>query len=322
MRRFWSMLGWGCILLGAGCLIGVVVTFLLLGLGNTEVLLLGSLCGGFTGGVLLLGLLGMFGVRQSGRLGLRELDALERADSEDSFFVGEGTLITFGEGQALLHRASEKKKILLPYAELRFFAVCIRKAPRDRGEDSVVIEVPAHYLAKNGKADKDAPPALIQTEGKPRLYACLQKYGLELIGKSEKGSGKKFTLRKKFTLPDRRKRKQALVYLGLSVLCLALGIGLAFWNAALGAVVTAMGLYFIFRAALSYFRSGRVLAVYEEGLFWKEDPVFLKWEEIVRVFRCGERELQVECPYGAYCFPLPEGAFEEISRRYPQKCKE
>lgn len=319
LRRLWSALGWACIFLGTGCLIGVVVTFVMIGLGSRDLVLLGALCGGFTGGVLLFALCGIFGIKKSGRVGFRELDALEREDSEESFFVGEGTLLTFGEDRAILHRASEKKKISVPYAEMKFYAVCNRRAPRDRGEDSVIVEIPAHYLSKKGGREND-PPALVQTDGKQRLYDCLVRHGLELIGKSGKGSGKKFTLIKKFSLPDEKKRRRTVIYLCLSVFCLAAGIGLAFWQTAIGAVLSAVGLYFITRAAISCFRSSRVLGIYEEGLFWKEDPVFLKWEEIVHISRYGTGELQVDCPYGAYRFPLPEGAYEAIETRHFALC--
>ena len=63
-----------------------------------------------------------------------------------------------------------------------------------------------------------------------------------------------------------------------------------------------------------------MLALYREGLWWKEsarnDSVFLLWNEVegCGVEDCGGRELlAVRCAYGAYHFPVFESAQEEIA---------
>ena len=325
-KQAWSICGWAAIVLAVLCMLGLVVALIMLGLGNEHIALLGILCGAFAGGALLCGLSGFFSVRRGEFWFSRELDALERADSEDSFFVGEDTMVTFGEGAALLHNS--ERSVSVPYAEMRFFSVCNRRKPREKGEWSVLMEVPASYVMK--KTKKGEPPVLVRTEGKPRLYAVLQKYGLTLLGEQRGEEARtRFTKLRTFSLPDRAKRKKSLWLMLLGVAVAGAGVGLLFYIQALGAPVIVVGGYIVLRALASYLRAKRVFAVYREGLYLAEltlrDSFFLKWEEIVSLVPAeAEKQeiLRAHCLYGAYDFPRPEGAYEYLKEQFPGKCGE
>ena len=285
--------------------------------------LLYILTGVFLGGAVAFALLAVLFSKTAQTALLRELDFIERCDGENSFFVGEGTLATFGNGKLTLHEEAGGKVIFVPYAEMRFFSVCTRHAPKDKGEWSVVIEMPARYIAKN-KADKGAPPALVQTDYKPRLYECIGREGLELIGEvpaESKREKKQYECIKKFVRPDSPKRKRAAVMIAAGAVLLAASFPVAFlWEATVGAVAGVVGAFLLGRSVYSFLKAKSVLALYREGLWWKEsarnDSVFLLWNEVegCGVEDCGGRELlAVRCAYGAYHFPVFEGAQEEIA---------
>lgn len=325
--KIWGAFGWTFIILALLGMLGLVVAFIMLGLGVGRAGLLGVLSGSFGGGAVLCGVLGYLTVKRGEHFSDLALDAEERADSEDSFFVGEGTLASFGEEELVIH-GEKDKKICVPYREIRVFSVCVRVKPREKGEWSVLVELPARYLVK--KAKKEDPPVLVQTEGKERLYQTLKKRGLELLGEPPANRAKKpekFTRMRKFELPDRKKRKTKLLLAALGGAVVCGGIGLAFYMLSLGAVVAVIGLYVLGRALVGYAQAKRVFAVYEEGLYLKElslqDSFFLKWEEIVSL-KAAEVEKQpavrAECLYGAYDFPRPDGAYEYLKEKFPDKC--
>lgn len=335
-RRVFAGIGWACIILAVLCMLAVIVSFLLLGLGKGDPVLVGWLCGGSAGGAVACGGLGFLFMRRSFFFERTETDAEERADSEDSYFIGEGTLATFGKDALRIHRApaarGKDKTILVPYDQMRIFSVCMRRAPREKGEWCVALEIPARYLLKEGKVKKDDPPMLVEADGKPRIYASMKKYGLSVLGElppfaREDGEERteKFTRLKKFVLPDRAKRRRALIFCVLGLALAAGGIGASFWQLTVGALLSVMGIYLAGRSAVSYVRSCRIFSVYREGIFLKErnaqDSVFLKWEEFGRLTRTEDGEtLRAECPYGSYDFPCPAGAYEWLSEQFPDQC--
>ena len=294
--------------------------------------LLYVLTGAFAGGAVVSALLGFLLGKLSQKAYEEERDFLERWDSEDSFFVGESTLATFTEKGVRLHSSERKEVISVPKAELRFFSVCTRHRAKERGEWSVAIEIPARYLAK--KPEAGAPPVLVQADGKERLYTCLEKYGMPLLGEAPlRGtapSKQKFAQKKAYSIPDAAKRRRALVLMGLGVLLFAGGIALALTlMPSTGAVVAVLGGFIGGRATFSFVRARRTLAVYDEGILWREenffDSVFLKWDEIERLEsenRDGTSFLKVDCAYGSYHFMNPQGAYEYIQAVQPEKCAE
>ncbi len=327
-RKAANILSWILIVLAIVCAIGFLVCIAILGLRGINSALLGWLCGGSLLGAALLGCGGYLFVRRTDSLMKAELDALEREDGADSFYVGDGTLCTFGKEQICIHGAAPKsKKVRVPYAELRFFSVCVRHAPRERGDWVVVLELPAHYLTKGSK--REDPPVLIQTDGKQRLYDCLEKYGLSLLGEPPAQREGTFTLLQKYRLPDRKKRLRSALFLALGAFAAVCGVGIAFWNVTIGAVVAVFGLYLSAYSAIGFVRAKEIFSVFREGIYYRSQAIaeraFLKWEEIGRLMPAASKGvpvLRAECAYGAYEFPRPEGAYEYIRERFPKKCGE
>lgn len=315
------------------CLVGALVCLVLTEAGERpdEVkTLLYILAGSFAGGAVLLGLLAFAFSKRSGAVYSAELDYRERCDGENSFFVGDGTLATFEENHLRLHAENGgQEQIFVPYSEMRFFSVCTRRAPREKGEWSVVMEIPVKYLSKDGEKDGEKP-ALVQADAKERLYRVLEENGLALVGERESaGSGKKFTPLQKYTFPDRAGRKRVLMQLILGAVCIGAGFGVAFFARTPGIILAVFGATLLGRAVWAYAAKKSVLSVYEEGMYWKEerraDSVFLKWEEITRISaeeKKGLSLLKVECAYGAYRFLSKEGVPEYIKEKHPEKCSE
>lgn len=323
--RLCAGLGMGLAVLGLLCLAGLIVSLLLLGLKDTGLSLYAILCGSFAGGAALTGGLGACFMRAGERFAAKERDALERADSEESFFVGEGTLARFGK-ESFIIRSEKGRQVAVPYAETAFYSVCTRTSPKEKGEWSVLLEFPARLL--DPKSGENAPPVLIQTDGKERLYACLQAHALTLRGElpPQQKVHKKFTRLKKFGIAVPKKRKRALVFALLGAAALCGGVGLAFYQLTIGGIVAFLGGYVLLRGGLALRRARRTLAVYEEGLFLGEpnarESCFLKWEELSRL-RITEGEegtvLRAECPYGAYEFPCPAEACAFLRERFAEK---
>lgn len=329
-RRFWNVIAWTSVVLVVLCMIAFIILLIMLGRGSTRIALFGGLLGGALAGVFLFGGIVLLAFKRTERLSRLELDALEREDSENSFFVGEGTLATFEERALRIHGGvgNKTKSFSVPYSEIRFFSVCTRRSPKNKGEWNVVFEIPAHYF--NRSAKKSDPAALIQTDGKERLYALLQKFGFELIGeKPHTDSSEEFTRLTSFLLPDSVKRKRALILLVVGVLLFIGGFSAIFlWERSISAICLVFGFYIATRAALAYTRAKAVFSVYKEGIYYREpsgmDNVFLKWEEFsdVSIFEQKDvKSLRVMCPYGAYEFPVFDGAYEYIKERFPEKCE-
>lgn len=314
--------------LGAGlavaCLIGLLAAVILLNIKEDNRTLYLILSGSFLGGAVLFAL-GAFGMEKlSYALTVKEFDFRERCDGEHSFFVGEGTLAVLNDDGLFIHseEVSNKSEIRVPYSEVRFFSVCNRRRPKNKGEWSVVLEIPAHYLAKSGKVKRDEPPALVQADGKERFYKRLEELSLPLLGEAPvKNDGKPFTLCKKYKLPNRQKRKRAAFLLALGALLTMGGVFLGIFVNPTLSIVSALGLFVGGRALGSFLRAQATLGVYQEGVYFAESDgaqsTFLKWQEITDIFR-EKREhitvLKVQCPYGAYYFPDVADAYEEITK--------
>lgn len=326
LRKFWAAAGWVFVALFVLSMLGLIVCIVMLGLGYGDPVLLGELSGGALFGFALFGLFTYLAVKESAKCGDMELDALEREDGEDSFFIGEGTLATFEKERLRIHGAAGKQEIAVPYREMRFFSVCSRKKPAEKGSWSVVLEMPSRYFQRD--KSKEAPPVLVQADGKERLYRCLEAHGLKLLGEARKEPQKKrFERLYKTDLPDRAKRKRALILWIAGGVLIAAGVGLMFWRTEVGAIVGAVGLYAFGRAAVSFVRAKKTFSFYAEGVLYREpggaDDVFLKWEEIESVSRFeqeGKEYLRLRCPYGAYDFPMFEGAYDRIAAQFPDKC--
>lgn len=311
-------------------LIGVIVTVIVFEFKDG---MSGTLCyvlaGSFAGGAALGGGLAFLFAHLLHIADDRRLDYLERCDSPYSFFVGEGTLATFGENELILHGEGENAlSVRVPYGEARFFSVCSRRAPREKGEWCVVIEMPARYLAKKNHSVPPGETILVQADRKERLLQTISERGLTLLGeKKEELHKKKFTLKAKYLLPMSGKRRRALVLCGIGAVAAVAGIPLAiFWEPAIGSILTVIGIFVLGRSTVSFVRAKSVLQFYEEGLFWRDrngiDRFFLKWEEIERIFREKEGFLEVRCMYGSYHLPDIAGALEYLREIRPEKCAE
>lgn len=317
-------------------LVGAVITLIMAGRTDADEALLYILCGSFVGGACLSAAAAVFAGTRGRRANERELDFRELCDGENSFFVGDGTLATFEEGSLRIHAEVDtgKEDIRVPYGEMRFFSVCSRTRPRERGKWSVALEIPARYLTKTGRDAEDGKPALVETNGKERLYACLEAHNLELLGEKpprgdEKPKNKKFTRTVKCNLPNVQKRRQTFLFMGFGAVVLAAGVLIAvFFDLSIGLVLGAVGLFVLARTVVSFLRAKATLALYEEGIFWQDstrtESMFLKWGEIESVRR-AERDgapcLELVCAYGSYHFPAPAGFYEYIGERFPDKCK-
>lgn len=327
-----TVLGWITVIVAVLCLIGLIVGLILVGIGKANQVFALTLSVSCLAGAVLFALAAFFTMRLSSGLEKKRLDYLELSDGEESFFVGEGTLAEFC-ADVLKIRGTERdgkkqKTVTVPYSEMRFFSVCSRRAPKEKGEWIVVLEIPFKYLSKDGKS-KNEPPALIQTDAKPRLYECLKKHSLPLLGERQEDSvAKKYQRYRNFVLPDLTKRRRALAFSALGALLFIGGVVAAIlWNLTVGCVVAFVGAYLLIHSASSFLKAKSVLSVYREGIFWREpthtDTVFLKWEELVRltpVQKEGLPFLRAECLYGAYEFPDANGAYAYIAEHFPGKC--
>lgn len=322
-KKVWGALGWTAAVSAVLCTLGLIISIILLGFFGDKLVLLGSLCGGFTGGAALFGAAAFFALKRNTYYEKQELDALERADSEDSFFVGEDTLATFGKEGLCIHKA-QGRRVNVPYSDLCCISLCSRRAPKEEGEWNVLLKIPAHYFSKDGKRDD----VLVMTEAKERLYRCLEKRGLKLLGELPQDrtakKEKPFERLQTFVLPVRRERRNALRFLLLGAVSAAAGGGLIFLQAMWGALVGVMGVYVAGRALISYSKAKSSVAVYREGIYYSGSDgngnVFLKWEEITGVSLKEGRGLHVDCIYGAYEFPPIVGAYEYLARNFPGKC--
>ena len=334
IRIFEAVLMYTAAILAIACLIGIVVDVLILNFGERSAardMTLYILTGSFAGGAIVMALSAFLFSRLVSSASRKELDARERLFGEESFFVGEGTLMTFGEEGITLHSEVPGKAgpVLVPYHDTRFISICTRRRPREKGDWCVAIEIPVKYISKN-KEDKKDEKVLVQADSKERLYKALEKYNLSLLGeeRTEGAENKKFTLIQKFTLPNRKKRKSALIPLIIGAVMIGGAVPLGiFVSVTVGALVGAVGIVILTRSIISFVRARAVFGVYEEGIFWLESSgrecMFLKWTDIDFVTfgeQNGYPSLTFHCMYGKYAIPAVEGAYECIERYKEEKC--
>lgn len=324
-----AVLVYACAFLAIGCLIGIIVAVMILNFGkseNHETLSYILVCS-FAGGAAVFGLAAFFLSRALTAAAARELDFRERCDGEESFFVGEGTLMTFEAEGVRLHdeRGSEHEPIRVPYSEMRFISVCTRKKAQEKGDWCVAVEIPLKYLAKKG-AKKTGEPVLVQADAKPRLYQTLEKHGLALLGEQPPAekvkTNCKFKPVKNFSLPNRAKRRRALVFIVISALLIvaAVPVGI-FYSVSICSVLAAAGLLLGGKSVYSCIRAKAVFGVYLEGFFWQEssgsERLFLKWQDVESVTRIEHKGfplIEFRCSYGKYTVPCAEGAYELVDR--------
>lgn len=334
VRIFAAVLMYIAAVLAIGCLIGIVVGVLMLNFGersSARDTMLYILTGSFAGGAIVMALCAFLVSRLVSAYSQKELDARERLDGEESFFVGEGTLMTFGDKGVTLHGEvpGKAEPVSVPYHDMRFISICTRRRPRERGSWCVAIEIPVKYVSKN-KETKGDEKVLVQADAKDRLYEALEKHELTLLGEERKEGveNRKFTLVQKFKLPNRKKRKKTLIPLVLGAVLVAGAIPLGiFVSITIGALVGAVGIVVLTRSVIAFVRAKAVFGVYEEGIFWLESSrkecMFLKWEDIERV-SFGEQNgfpaLTFHCVYGKYAIPAAEGAYECIEKNKEEKC--
>ena len=316
------------------CLIGIVVSVLLLNFGaqskaKNDILYI--LTGTFAGGAVLMSLCTYLFSKLMHAIAARELDLRERLDSEESFFVGEGTLMTFGENGLTLHSEAvgNSEPVLVPYHETRYISICTRRRAQEKGSWCVAIEIPVKYLARNIEG-KEHEKVLVQADGKERLYQALKKHNLTLLGeeRQEGKENKKFIPVQKFTLPNRKKRRNALIMLALGGVLAGGSVPLAlFVSAPIGALAGAVGLLLLLRAIMAFLKAKAVFGVYQEGVFWREssgkESLFLKWGDIEKVLfgeQNGYPVVTFYCSYGRYAIPAVEGAYECIEKLQKEKC--
>ena len=345
-RKALNALAWTAAILALLLVIGAVVCLVMLGLGDQNFYLLGFLALGGMLGAAALGGVGFALFRAFVRAEDEERDLLERADSEESFTVGEGTLATFTEDALVLHgqdREKRERRIRVPYKEMRFFSVLVRHAPREKGEWRVLFEIPSHYLSK--KPHKGEPPALIETQGKERLKACIAAHDLVLLGETPAPSDKgkraakpeKPQREQRFVLPDAEKRRRQFPFLLLGAGLLVGGIVVAILaNRTIGIVLSCFGVYLLIHGAVGYVRARTELVLFREGIWDKKatraESSYLTWEEIESVSFFGGREgtdktpeekpaLILTCAYGDHGFTPVKEAYDYLLAHHPEKCR-
>ncbi len=333
-RVFYSAVTYIAAVLAIACLIGIVVAVFMLNFGARSVEkdnLLYILSGSFAGGAALAALLTYLFSKLTTAAAARELDFRERLDGEESFFVGEGTLLTFGEKGITLHGEQDGngKTVFVPYEETRYISVCTRRRPREKGSWCVGIEIPVKYLSK--KENDGGDKVLVQADAKERLYCAIEKHGLTLLGEQPNADRKtnvKFTPVKRFLLPNRNKRKSCLINLIIAAVCLGGGIALGIlYSVSVGALLGAVGIVLGLRAGFSFFRAKAVFGVYREGVYWREsggtESLFVKWDDIKKFDReekNGYPVIILRCAYGSYSLPAASGAYECMKETEKQRC--
>ena len=320
------------------CLVGVLVVVIMLEMGNPapeRKTLLYLLTGIFAAGAVLFALVSLLFGKAAQEATASHRDFQERCCGEECFFVGEGTIAEFGADALLIRPEKDRKKsIRVPYAEIRFHSVCTRSKPQEKGTWSVVIEMPAHYVMKKG----DSPRALIETDGKERLYSVLERHGLTVLGevppRGEKRKNVCFQARAKFLLPDAAKRRRSLIFAAIGAAVTIAGALVAvFWQEFLfvGVLVGVFGVFFAVRSLIGFRNAKGMLAFYDEGLYWREngraesDRFFLKWSELVGISVEtveGKSYFAAECAYGSYHIPEVVGAYEYLKEFRPDLCRE
>ncbi len=315
-------------LLLAGFL-GLIVTVIIAETGKDEAtrLICYYVCFGCMGLVLLSIAGGVFAFKWGERARLFELDARERAVSDESFFIGEKTMLTFREKDVLLHadESVKMKDIVVPYSEISFYSIRMRRSPKRKGERSVLLELPAKYL--NKKAEKDAKPTLIAMEYKERLLGCIQKFSATLTEASDESELPK--PQRRFTIKIKQDNTKKYITLFVAIAFLVGGILLSIFLselATVGYVLAAVGLFTLGRAVVQLVRGGTGFAVFTDGVLWMEqnrlDNLYLRWSEIkcyTRIEHQKQQFVRFDVEYGEYYFPDLNGLYRILSEQFPEK---
>ncbi len=285
---------------------------------------------GSMGGVLL-GLGGSLLLFRLGeKLRLKEADARELACSECTFFIGEKTMVTFEEKGLKIHAEEGAQgtfsPVLVPFTDVCFYTVSLRRSPRAKGERSVLLQVPARYTNKDAK--KDEKPSLISMEYKQRLLDTIEKFGVKLA-RVENDSQMPAPHKLFEVKGENRKGKGNLISTVLGGLLLLAGVLIAVLGkeiATLGYVLGVLGVIALARGVMGLVRGGSAFIVYEDGVFWKEEnkfeSVYMRWTEVENFARMKHEKhyfVRFTCAYGAYYYPDANGLYDFLAERFPEK---
>ena len=199
------------------------------------------------------------------------------------------------------------------------------------------------HLSK--KPQKGEPPALIETQGKERLKACISSHGHSLVGETpapaaegEKGAKpQKPQKEQRFVLPDAEKRRRQFPFLLLGAGLLVGGIVVAVLaNRTIGIVLSCFGVYLLIHGAVGYCRARTELILFREGIWDKKatraESSYLTWEEIESASFFEGREgtdktpeekpaLILTCAYGDHGFTPVKEAYDYLLAHHPEKCR-
>jgi len=261
-----------------------------------------------------------------------ETDARERADSEDSYYIGEEYLATFTAAGLNIHGEKKEKKkplqIKIPYAEVRIFTVTVRRSPKAKGEEKVLLEIPSRFVKKGG-SEGPKEKTLIELEAKERLFATLKKFSLDVIEGSRKDPAsrgeKKLSVKLKRGLGERSGIVNivfgaALFAAGVLVSIFAKDVALlGYMLAVFGVVVTARGIF-------NTVAGNGALVVYEGGVYWKEknrfERSYIPFDDIVTISRLSRESMSFvafTCAFGTYHYPDLNGLYEGLKQLVPEK---
>ncbi len=312
-------------------MIGLIVCIILSEI-NPKETLLWWLCFVFLG-VVMVGVAGAIATFKIGeRLRLQEEDAREKAVSEESFFAGERTMLTFCEKDLYIHPEVEEKgahTVRVPYADAQLYVTKSRRSPRDKGRGNILLKIPAKYVSKGDKG-KDAQPALIALEYKSRLLECIQKHGLDTHEVAEEPLPKPEKLFKVKLNSGIKASKVISVLLGVAMIVFAVVGGVL--EPTKASIMTMVGVFggFIITWAIRAMKNGETaLVVYRDGVLWKEDNayahMYLRWAEIGSFSRFYHEKVafvRFNCAYGSYYFPDVKELYESLCEKFPQNKEE
>lgn len=262
---------------------------------------------------------------------LRYEDERERLDSEESFFVGENLLFTFGENGATIHNETaggEEISVSIPYSDIACFDFWLRRTPKAKGERSILVKIPAKYLSKDPK-ERSGEPSLVTMTYKQRLLDAIDRHSVSLTRCCEgcaKNTKKLFSVTAKSSDVASKSSAVSVVAGGLLIVA---GVVLAFLleSAVLGVALAVFGAILCGKSVFSLLRNGKTgLVVSAAGVWWREanqyDSLFLRWEDVscVKLHRHGgETYVAFVCPFGSYYFPDIDGLSGFLRERFSEK---
>ena len=321
------------------CMAGLLIGLVMMGTGGDSAWrdsLFLILCGGCLAGLLLAALASVGLYRLSEKYEAQESDLRELAVSERSFFAGDKLLATFDE-QGVRFHAEEgneryaKTDIRVPYAEMKVYSVVTRRSPKAKGEAIVLLEIPSRFFAAKKEKQNESQPALIRLDGKERLMATLDRFGVERFGLRH-GEEPTCPFKAAFcvSVPEKQKRDRAVMGVAGGVFAIVAGVVLAFLvNSSAGIAIACLGVMFAVHSTYAAATAKNVFAVSETGFYWKDvnryDRMFLYADEVGKI-RTAEQEgrtfVEFDCLYASYYFPDVGGLYERLCGMFPDKCEE